>query len=200
MILEEFKNAQKVMCELKGFIVERMERERRDNAGCGAVRVLQKEMCELKEHLKNAHEDKTEVIRLIPRHRTTECAVEQVVDVPAPEAHEDKVEMTRLDVPFPQSPFVPLRKDKVEEIQLTRREGIEPVPQIDEDLVKTIQLTQQEHFPECVVDHIVDRPVAQYHEDTAEMTAARSVGAAKVNTGSVKNWFKSKTFRFHHPS
>ena len=98
------------------------------NAGFDAARVLQKELCE---RLKNAHEDKAEVIQLIPRHPTTECTVEQVVDVPAPEAHEDKVEVTWLDLLVPQNhssectvgepvgvPFVPLREDKVEEIPL----------------------------------------------------------------------------------
>ena len=132
VILEELENAQEGMCKLKGFLVERMERERRDIAGCDAVRVLHREMCELKEQLKNKHEDKTKVIQLIPRHRTTECAVEQVVDVPAPVAHEDKVEMTRLDVLVPQNHsserivgecvgvrFVPLREDKVEESELS---------------------------------------------------------------------------------
>ena len=58
----------------------------------GAVRVLQKEMCELKERLKNAQEDKAEVIQLIPRHRTTECT--GTSRGRAPKAHEDKVEVT----------------------------------------------------------------------------------------------------------
>ena len=79
------------------------------------------------------------------------------------------------------------------------RERIEAVPEIDEGLVKTLRLTQQEHFPVRVVEHIVDRPVAQSHEDTAEMTAALSVSAAKVNTGSVKIWFKGKGFGFIIP-
>ena len=78
-------------CFRKGTVVGCTERERHFgvileelNAGFDAVRVSQKEMCESKERLKNAHEDKAEVIQLIPRHRTTEYIVVQPVDVPIP--------------------------------------------------------------------------------------------------------------------
>ena len=40
------------------------------------------------------------------------------------------------------------------------------------------------------VEQIVDVLGPQFHEDIAEVTAVRSVGVARSNTGSVKEWFK----------
>ena len=73
-----------------------------------------------------------------------------------------------------------------------------PVPQIHEDRVGATQLIPLERMTECVVRRIVDVPAPQFHEDAAEATAARSVGDARSDTGSVKKCFTIKG-RFHHP-
>ena len=42
------------------------------------------------------HEDIAEVIQLVPRQRTTECTVEQIVDVSGPQFHEDIAEISGI--------------------------------------------------------------------------------------------------------
>ena len=73
------------------------------------------------------------------------------------------------------------------------------VAQFHEDLVEEFLLIPQERTTECTVEHFVDVPGPRVHEDVAEVSAGRCVGAARSITGSVKKWFKRKGFGFITP-